>query len=283
LTYSYWSLQSEVTGRANGFPAVAGADLLIVRFSSIRREVRVKRKSELFKVLVFVAVLLAAMLGISATAGAWSEGTTPSAVGTHDKLIALAAAVADMNRDGSADWLTVATAQAVSHYPDEVYRDTNNHIYDVWGLLRLGTAPTAVKSHYGKAVTALKAGDVKLASQEVGLMAHYYDDIWNPWHTTYEFSNLGTQALYHTRYETDVLTHEPASVKADGYNAVTDAATATKTAAGVSRGSYSAIATAYISGAGYTSAVNTVTQTMLTKAANGLADLITSIAVAAGR
>jgi len=70
-------------------------------------------------------------------------------------------------------------------------------------------------------------------------------------------------------------------VKADGYNAVTDAATATKTAAGVSRGSYSTIANAYISGAGYTSAVNTTTQTMLAKAANGLADLITSIAVAA--
>ena len=241
-----------------------------------------KRKSEFFKVVVFVAVLLAVMLGISATAGAWSEGYTPqSKDGTHDKIIALAKVVAEQNRPGSARWLVLDTAQTYSHYPDEVYNDTNNHIYDVWGLLRLGTAPTAVKSHYNAAVSALKAKNYAKASEELGLMAHYYDDIWNPWHTTYEFSNLGIQSQYHIPYENDVLGHEPESVTRDGFQKVTDAAAATRTAAGISRTYYSAIANSYTGGYGYTQAVDDVTQIMLTKAANGLADLISSIAVAA--
>jgi hypothetical protein len=248
------------------------------------REVRMIRRSSFLRILVFFAVLLAVLLGVAATAGAWSEGTTPqSTTGTHDKIIALAQAVAEQNRGGSTSWLNVGTAQAFSHYPDEVYKDTNNHIYDVWGLLRMGAAPTAVKTHYAAAVTALKAKDYAKASQEVGIMAHYYDDIWNPWHTTYEFSNLSVQALYHSRYETNVLGHEPAGVTADGFQQVTDAATATKTAAGVSRNYYSVLANAYISGKGYAgTGVDTTTKDMISRAANGLADLIVSIKVAAG-
>ncbi len=154
-----------------------------------------KRKSEFFKTLVFVVVLLAVMLGVSAAAVAWSEGNPPtSKTGTHDWIIGAAKVVADKNQAGSAAWLDLGIAQSYSHYPDEVYKDTNNHIYDVWGLLRIGNAPASVKSHYTAAVNALKARDLATASKEVGLMAHYYDDIWNPWHTTYELSNLGAQA-----------------------------------------------------------------------------------------
>jgi len=148
------------------------------------------------------------MLGISATAGAWSEGSPLLRWAPTNKLIALAAAVATRTVIGSSDWLTVATAQAVSHYPDEVYKDTNNHIYDVWGLLRLGTLRPPSRVITAR-LSPRSSGQPHLASQEVGLMAHYYDDIWNPWHTTYEFSNLGTQALYHTRYETDVSRTSP--------------------------------------------------------------------------
>ena len=156
--------------------------------------------------------------------------------------------------------------------------------HDAWGLLRLGTAPTAVKSHFDASVAALKANDYVTASKEVGLMAHYYDDIWNPWHTTYEFSNLGTQAKYHSRYENDVLGHEPATVAPDGFQRVIDASVATKTAAGTSRNYYSILANAYISGKGYAgTGVDSTTKDMLSRAANGLADLIVSIKVAAGK
>jgi hypothetical protein len=243
-----------------------------------------KRKSWFVKLLVFVAVLLAVALGISAAAVAWSEGNpATSKTGTHDWIIGVAKVVANANQAGSANWLDVSVAQSYSHYPDEVYKDLNNHAYDVWGLLRLGNAPNTVKSHWTAAVKALKAKDLSTASKEVGLMAHYYDDIWNPWHTTYEFTNVATQTRYHSVYESDVLGKEPASVTPDGYQTVTDAAVATKSAAGVSRNYYSVLASAYTSGKGYAGAnVDATTRLMLGKAANGLADLIIGIKVAAG-
>ena len=243
-----------------------------------------KRRAEFLKSLVFVVVLCAVMLGVSAGAVAWSEGNPPtSKTGTHDWIIGAAKAVAEKNQAGSAAWLDVGVAQTYSHYPDEVYRDTNNHIYDAWGLVRLGNAPTAVKSHFAAAVTALKARDLATASKEVGIMAHYYDDIWNPWHTTYELSNVGTQALYHSKYENDVLGHEPTTVTADGYQAVADASAATRTAATTSRNYYSVLATAYTSGKGYSGTnVDSTTKLVLGMAANGLADLIVSIKASAG-
>ena len=135
-------------------------------------------------------------------------------------------------------------------------------------------------SDYKLVVTALHNGDTETASKQFGIMAHYYEDIWNPWHTTYELSNLTTQLRYHSKYENDVLGHEPSSVKADGYQAVTDPSAATKAAATTSHNYYSVLASAYTSGKGYGAVggtVDTTTKLMLADAANGLADLITSI------
>lgn len=245
-----------------------------------------RRKSRVFKAILFLAVLGAVMLGLSAVASAWSEGNPPEGVGTHDWIISAAKVVADSNRPGSAGWLDFDVAQSFSHYPDEVYKDSNNHAYDVWGLLRLGNAPNTVKSHWTLAVRALQVGDTWTASKEVGLMAHYFDDICNPWHTTYEFSNLTVQTKYHSVYENDVLGHEPATVTPDGYQTVTDAATATKNAATFSHNYYTVLASAYIKygTAGYHSSptIDSTTKMLLGKAANGLADLITSIQIAAG-
>ena len=236
-----------------------------------------KRDHRILKLVVFVGVLLAVMLGVSTVAGAWSEGTDPNGWGTHDWILNTANQLAG-------GWVNMTVAQPVSDDPDTIYKDSMNHIYDVWGLLRMGTAPTAVKNHYTAAVAALKANDVATASKEVALMAHYYDDIWNPWHTTYELSNLGTQAKYHSRYENDVLGHEPTSVTGYTPTRVTDAAAATITAASTSRNYYSILANAYISGKGYAgTGVDSTTKDMLTRAAKGLANLIYSIRLDAGK
>lgn len=243
------------------------------------------RSCRFLKVLLFIAILCAFVFGVSTAAGAWTEGRPPEAAdGTHDWLILAANELAGQ---AGAGWVDVAAAQAVSHYPDEVFHDYLNHIYDVWGTLRMGTAPVAVKAHYALAVIYLKVGNYTAASQEVGLMAHYYDDVWNPWHTTYELSTLALQATYHVPYEDDVLGHEPdvALVPYDGYNRVRDAAAATRTAADISHNSFWALASAYVAG-GYGSTggtVDTITQGMLVQAANGLADLIASIKADARR
>jgi len=64
-------------------------------------------------------------------------------------------------------------AQPVSDDPDTVYHDYLNHIYDLWELLRIGTAPPAVKAHFALAIVGLRAGDTAGASREAALMAHY--------------------------------------------------------------------------------------------------------------
>jgi PKD repeat protein len=244
------------------------------------REVPVKRRSKIFKILVFVGVMLVVMLGLATTVGAWSEGTDPNGWGTHDWILKTANELAGKTGAG---WVNMAVAQPVSDDPDTVYRDSGNHIYDNWGLLKMGTAPAAVRDHYAQAVSYLKAGNVDEASRQVALMAHYYDDIWNPFHTSYELSTLGVQSRYHTRYEADVLGHEPASVTWDGFTPVTDAAAATIAAADVSRTYFSILSNAYTSGSGYgATGVDSTTKMLLGRAANGLADLIASIQADAG-
>jgi hypothetical protein len=241
-----------------------------------------RQRRSFLKILVFAGVLIVALLGVSTAAGAWSEGPDPNGFGTHDWLLQKAAGpeMADV------DWFVWEAAQPVSDDPDTVYYDSLNHAYDVWGLLRLGTAPFAVKTHFALAVTYLKAGWVEPASKEVALMAHYYDDVWNPWHTTYEFSNLAWQARYHIPFEDDVWANngedKAPAVTYDGFTLITNAAAATKTAAGISRTYYSAVSAPYVYG-GFTAGVDAAVDTVLNKAANGLADLIKSVSQLAGR
>jgi hypothetical protein len=243
------------------------------------------RRCQVLRLLVFIAVLLAVMIGVATTAGAWSEGQPPESVGTHDQLVIEASEIAATYGKGG-NWVDMTTALTYSHYPDEVYNDSMNHIYDVWGLLQIGSAPSAVKTHFDKAVTYLKKKNVTAASMEVGLMAHYYDDIWNPWHTNYEYSTLGLQSAYHTQYEDDVLLNVGAdfSVVADGFDRVTDAAAATRAAASTSHSyHWEVFSGAYTSGVGYAfPSLDAYTRDMLSKSANGLADLIYSIKLAAG-
>ena len=177
--------------------------------------------------------------------------------------------------DLAGQWVNMAIAQPASDDPDTVTMDWLNHSYDVWGTVKKGTAPTAVRTHYNLAVGYLKAGNVNAASKEVALMGHYYSDIWNPWHT--EWDDANAQNLYHAAYELDVLGHEPSAPTYTPVR-VSDPYAATVAAATTAHGYYPLIANAYISGQGYAGAnVDSTTKYLLTRAAEGLADLIYSI------
>ncbi|MCE5252598.1 MAG: hypothetical protein LLG45_00040 [Actinomycetia bacterium] len=95
-------------------------------------------------------------------------------------------------------------------------------------------------------------------------------------------SNLELQVLYHIAYEDAVWANNPApSAGYDGFTRVADPAAATRSAAGISRSYYSTVVK--FASEGYSPAVDAATGTVLEKAVNGLADLIKSISVAAGR
>ena len=159
-----------------------------------------------FKILLLVVMVILLTLGVVAGASAWSEGDPPGGFGTHDWIIGTANALAGADHG----WLDLNVAYLWSDYPDTVLQDNINHIYYP-GLST--AAPGFVQAHYDEAVRALQSGDRVTASKEAALMAHYYDDLWNPWHADY--SNLLAQALYHSRYEEDVLGHEPADATLD--------------------------------------------------------------------
>jgi len=156
--------------------------------------------------------------------------------------------------------------------------DWNNHHYDAWDKPNSGNAPATVLTRYNNAVADLKAGNLTAASKEAAIMGHYYEDIWCPWHTTYTTSNASAQSLYHAKYERDVVGHEPTSVPAYTPVRVSDPFAATVAAAYYSHTKYSIIANAYISGKGYAgSGVDATTKDLLTRAAEGLADLLYSM------
>ncbi|MBN1321308.1 MAG: PKD domain-containing protein, partial [Thermoleophilia bacterium] len=239
-----------------------------------------QRRLAVLRMLVVTAIVLTFALGLSTSAGAWSEGTDPNGWGTHDWILQTAN---DLAGNVGAAWVNMAAAQPVSDDPDTVYQDSMNHIYDRWGLLQMGSAHTTVRDRYAQAVNYLKAGNIDEASRQVAIMGHYYEDIWNPFHTSYELSTLSVQSRYHIRYEDDALGHEPASVTWDGFARVTDASAATVAAATVSRTYFSILSNAYTSGAGYGGTnVDSTTKMLLGRAANGLADLIASIQADAG-
>lgn len=224
------------------------------------------------KSILFVCLAFVFVFGAAAGASAWSEGDPPEGFGTHDWIIQAADILA-----GDPGWFDLQVAFQWSDYPDTVLQDNINHIYYP-GLAT--AAPDFVQAHYDAAVAALQSNDTAGASKEAALMAHYYDDLWNPWHTDY--SNLLAQALYHTRYEDDVLGNEPTSTVGDGLSLVTSAAGHAIAAATTSRPDYPLLESAYMWYQGYAAAgVDTTTKKLLNQAANGLADLLFSIEQAA--
>jgi hypothetical protein len=221
------------------------------------------RAPRFLKILAFVIVLSTLILGSSVSAAAWCSGTHIWIVSNACKL--------------AGGWVNTSIASAHVMDPDKITMDWNNMHYDAWDSPHSGNAPATVLKYYNLAVSYLKAGNVNAASQQVGLMAHYYGDIWCPWHTTYTTSNASAQKVYHPKYEFDAAGHEPS---APSYTPVrvSDPYGATVNAAYYSHNKYSIIANAYISGKGYAgSGVDSTTKDLLTRAADGLANLIYSI------
>jgi len=241
------------------------------------------RKRRILPVLAFLVILLAVAFGWATAASAWSEGEPdPNGVGTHDQILSAARGLAGP----AGAWLNMSVAQPASDDPDTVFHDSLFHIYDRWGNLQIGSAPSAVKARYDLAVFYLKLGNVAAASRQTALMAHYYSDVWNPFHSSYEVSTLAVQLQFHSLYESNAFQHgfptvtQPASTH--NYNPFA----ATVAAADSSRQSFAPIAAAYVSGAGYGSdggTIDQLTKGLLTRAAQGLSDLIISIKTAAGK
>ena len=224
---------------------------------------------------IILSVFLAALL-LPAVAQAWSNGDDQgNGFGTHDWVLQEAERLAAKQ---SAGWVKLSVALPKTDDPDTVFHDTYYHVYDVWGASTYGDAPKKVSEYYGKALAARKAGDWTAASKYAGLMAHYYADICNPIHTDQTVAEDKMHSSYETKAQTytDSVGENRGWITYDGYKATSNVVAFTKTTATASHQYYSALVKGYNSG-GMNATVLSITRKSLSRAANGLADLLVSI------
>ena len=234
---------------------------------------------------LFALVLSASAFALPATpALAW--GNHGDLYGTHDWIIDQALKVLDGRVDS---WFDRQLALVSSDDPDTVERPTadfGDHVYHFQG--RRGGAIDRIATEFDKISDAYEAGDYTDASYHIGLMAHIYGDILQPYHTAYAAEKLDTQ---HHNYEQLVnkLTQHPNDMPAWS--------SSRRTVSTFSNIRTKAIASAHYSASWFpelhkafapnqkvlSSRVRDITAHVMKRAANDLADVIWSISQGEGR
>jgi len=226
------------------------------------------------------ALVLAMGLGVT-SAHAWGNGADFNGDGigddgyaTHDWVLEHAIDVAGSD----ADWVDVETARLASDDPDTQDSNRYQHAFKEFGRARGG--PQAVADEYWKLMQAYNAGDYKLASHYLGRLSHYYSDVLQPFHTKYDATNR--EAL-HSEYEIDagVLTKSYGSssgwVNPRARSSVSDVRVKTISAAKYSRSKYSDLVGAYSKSHTVSGTTAAITELVLSRAVNDLADIICAV------
>lgn len=163
--------------------------------------------------LALTTALCAGGLLVSMTptpAQAWGTGGDNRSgrigYGTHDWVIDQA----DQIAGPAGSWLDAKVARDHSGDPDVYFPRPTEHVFMQKGRGR-GAAQQVV-NWYVATVQAYNAGDTRLASERFGIMAHYYADITQPYHTAY---NGTFDKARHTEYEqfTTMLTNGPTAAR----------------------------------------------------------------------
>lgn len=114
---------------------------------------------------------------------AWANGPNAgNGYGTHDWIIDQAVKVLA----GQAGWFDAQAARLRSDDPDTIERAADpareiEHVYRESG--KRGGAVDRVAELYVDAVEHYQAGDYHAASEDIGLLAHFYGDLLNPYHS----------------------------------------------------------------------------------------------------
>jgi hypothetical protein len=182
-------------------------------------------------------------------------------------------------------WFDAAAARGSSDDPDNADDHGSDHVYRDQGIR--GGAVHLIAEHYAAAVRDYAAGRYRDASVEIGLLSHYYTDILQPYHAHYD--GIG-QTAPHRNYE--LMVEAPissASSRPDWssprrtVSQISNIRSEAIAAASFSRGTFTALHPQVVaSPTTMTSTVNGITEALLERAANDLADIIYSIARLAG-
>jgi hypothetical protein len=244
--------------------------------------------------IVFASLIVALCLGAPAAFG-WANGPAANhdpdlkgyGYGTHDWILDHA-----IKQAGSAgDWVVDDTALWHTNDPDFKHINANLHLFRQTGWGRGG--PSEIARLYYEVTQDLKSNDTTAASVKLGILAHYYGDIVQPFHTT---DNARKHGDLHSHYEQDVdsfhrkyadTNHwlDPAEAKD-----LTDVRARAISAAKFARSKYSSLMNVYKPGTDShrggnvhsNSTMNNLTGAILSRAVNDLADLIRSAPSGAG-
>ena len=134
---------------------------------------------------------------------AWQNGNAIRGLGSVTAQQWILDKADDLAGRVDADWLDQSAAFASISWPDTRFQDFRFHFYDRWGERRGGNAPVRIAEVYETVVDALVADDTAKASSAFGVLAHYYTDICEPFHT--DNAPIEWRRGLHERYEKQVM------------------------------------------------------------------------------
>lgn len=223
-----------------------------------------------------VAVLVIGTLGSVAAPPprvfGWANGTGGcNSYGAHDWVLDKAIGAAS----NDASWVKRRVALRATDDPDckdgiDHASGTWWHVYDRWGD-EYGDAHEATAVWFRRTKRHLEAGRERAASRALGIMSHFIADVANPMHT----DQSNKEDDIHSPYEDDVDERIPYNFRYDGHDSARPGPR-TRRVARIAHRSYWDLVNAY-DAHGYNAKVHRITKRQLKRAANGLADLITSL------
>jgi len=218
-----------------------------------------------------LATLLVLGLLTPSPALAWSNGEEGcNSYGTHDWILDQALqAVGEQ-----AEWVRTRVALRATDDPDCVDGIDHAsspwwHVYDEWGET-YGGAPEAAEVWFERMSNRLQAGNERGASRALGILAHIVGDVAQPMHT----DSRPREDRVHPLYESAVDRRDY-SFNYDGADDVNPRARALRVAR-AAHNYYFDLIRAYDNHS-YNDKVHRITKRQLNRAANALADLLSSV------
>lgn len=223
--------------------------------------------------IVALAVMVAALLSAASPAGAWSNGTEGcDSYGTHDWILDEVIKAAGKK----ASWVRVRVALRATDDPDCVdgidhASGTWWHVYDRWGS-EWGAADEAAAVWFKRTKRRLGNGRYRAASKALGYLSHIVGDVAQPMHT----DSSDREERVHSSYESAVDRRiDIYRFRYDGRDAA-EPGPRTRRVGRHSHKHYWDLVRAY-DNQGYNADVHRITKRQLRRAANAMADLITSL------
>ena len=203
--------------------------------------------------------------------GAISLRSAPDSYGTHDWILDKAVEAAGED----ASWVRVRVALEATDDPDtkdgiDHASGTWWHIYDRWGD-EYGGADEAARVWFRRMHRRLDAGRERAASKALGYLAHIVGDVSQPMHTDSSDKEEGVHSSYEQAADRRL---ERYRFSYDGSDAA-NAGPRTRALARRAHKSYWSLVDTY-DAKGYNRKVHRITKRQLKRAANALADLLTT-------